>query len=99
MKKMPWLFLLLFLLLQTCAALAQNKSGEKIPAMPKLLSQREQIKARSAWLQKRLDTMLLPMMRRHNVDIWIVVNEEFHSDPVTQYIVPPICVYLWQIFL
>lgn len=85
-------FTLFFACLFLCAGItfAQNKSGEKIPAMPKLLSQREQIRVRSQWLAKRLDTMLLPMMRRHKVDVWIVVNEEFHSDPVTPYIVPPI---------
>ena len=58
--------------------------------MPKLLSQREQMDVREAWLKKRLDTLLLPMMQRNGIDIWIVVNEEFHSDPVTEHIVPPI---------
>lgn len=71
------------------AAPAQNKSGEKIPPMPKLLSLREQANVREAWLKKRLDTMLLPMMRKHNVSMWIVVNEEFNPDPATEYIVPP----------
>ncbi len=70
--------------------LAQNRSWEKIPAMPKLLSQRQQTDVREAWLKKRFDTILLPMMKRHKVDMWIVVNEEFHSDPVTEFIVPPI---------
>ncbi len=69
---------------------AQNKSGEKIPAMLKLLSQREQMDVRETWLKKRLDTMLLPMMKKNGIDVWIVVNEEFHSDPVTEHIVPPI---------
>jgi Xaa-Pro aminopeptidase len=81
-------FLILFF--SNTLSFAQNKSWEKIPAMPKLLSQREQLKVRSEWLKKRLDTMLLPMMKKHNVDMWIVVNEEFHSDPVTPSIVPPI---------
>ena len=45
---------------------------------------------REAWLKKRLDTLLLPMMRQHKVDMWIVVNEEFHADPVTAYIAPPL---------
>lgn len=58
--------------------------------MPKLLSQREQMDVREAWLKKRLDTLLLPMMRKHGIGMWIVVNEEFKSDPVTEYIVPPI---------
>jgi len=70
-------------------AFAQNKSKEKIPPMPKLLSVREQMKVREDWLKKRLDTILLPMMRKHNVSMWIVVNEEFHPDAVTEYIAPP----------
>lgn len=69
---------------------AQNHSNEPIPPMPKLLSQREQIDVREQWLRKRLGSLLLPMMKRHGVEMWIVVNEEFHSDPVTQHIVPPI---------
>lgn len=58
--------------------------------MPKLLSQREQMDVRESWLMKRLGSHLLPMMKRHGIDMWIVVNEEFHSDPVTEHIVPPI---------
>src|SRR4026209_1120900 len=58
--------------------------------LPKLLSVREQQKVRESWLKKRLDTMLLPMMRRQKIDMWIVVNEEFHVDPVTEYIAPPL---------
>jgi Xaa-Pro dipeptidase len=68
----------------------QNRSNEPIPAMPKLLSQRAQMDVREGWLKKRFDTLLLPMMQRNGIDMWIVVNEEFHSDPVTEHIVPPI---------
>jgi Xaa-Pro dipeptidase len=83
--------LIIFLLINSVNfAFAQSKSNEKIPPMPKLLSQREQINIREAWLKKRFDTMLLPMMRKHNVAMWIVVNEEFHADPVTEYIAPPL---------
>ncbi len=74
---------------QSITISAQNKSNEKIPLMPKLLSQREQMDVREMWLKKRLDTLLLPMMRRQNVSMWIVVNEEFNSDPATEYLVPP----------
>lgn len=58
--------------------------------LPKLLSLREQQAVRGGWLKKRLDTMLLPMMRRHKISMWIVTNEEFHADPVTEYIAPPL---------
>jgi Xaa-Pro aminopeptidase len=59
-------------------------------ALPKLLSVREQLKVREGWLKTRLDNMLLPMMRRHKVEMWIVTNEEFHPEPVVPYIAPPI---------
>lgn len=72
-------------------ALAQvRKYDSWSDPLPKLLSQREQTDVREQWLKKRLGSMLLPMMKRHGVEMWIVVNEEFHSDPVTEHIVPPI---------
>jgi Xaa-Pro aminopeptidase len=80
---------ILLLIFSASTGLSQNRSNEPIPAMPKLLSQRAQVDVREAWLKKRFDTMLLPMMQRNGIDMWIVVNEEFHSDPVTEHIVPP----------
>ena len=80
----------LLLLLCSISFFAQNRSGEPIPDMPKLRSQREQADVREQWLKKRLGSLLLPMMKRHGIEMWIVVNEEFHSDPVTPHIVPPI---------
>jgi Xaa-Pro dipeptidase len=81
---------LLLLIVLTPAAAAQNRSNEAIPPMPKLLSQRDQADVREQWLRKRLGSLLLPMMKRHGIEMWIVVNEEFHSDPVTPHITPPI---------
>jgi Xaa-Pro aminopeptidase len=57
-------------------------------SMPPLLRWSEQITIRERWLTQR-HAMLLPMMRRHNIGMWIVVNEEFHDDPLSQYIAPP----------
>ncbi|HKJ02493.1 MAG TPA: hypothetical protein VJ997_08565, partial [Longimicrobiales bacterium] len=54
---------------------------------PTLLTWSEQMDVRDAWLAKRHD-MILPMMRRHGIDMWIVVNEEFHDDPLTEYVAP-----------
>ncbi len=58
--------------------------------MPRLLSQREQMEVREGWLRKRLGKLLPGMMKRHGIDMWIVVNEEFNNDPVTPHITPPI---------
>jgi Xaa-Pro dipeptidase len=55
---------------------------------PGLLPWSQQIAIREGWLRTRHE-MLLPMMRRHNVGMWIVVNEEFHDDPLAQYVAPP----------
>src|SRR5829696_3546627 len=77
------------ILFLSCSIFAQNKSNEPIPKMPRLLTQREQMEVREMWLKKRLDSLLLPMMRKHNMAMWIVINEEFKSDPATEYIVPP----------
>ena len=57
-------------------------------APPTLPSWSEQIRMRESWLPTR-HRMLLDMMRRHDVQMWVVVNEEFHDDPLTQYIAPP----------
>lgn len=84
------LLISLTVLLLDSSGFAQNRSNEPIPIMPKLLSQREQADVREQWLKKRLGSLLLPMMKRHGIEMWIVVNEEFHSDPVTPHIVPPI---------
>ena len=53
-----------------------------------MLQWADQIKVRESWLEKR-HQMLQEMMKRHGVDWFIVVNEEFHNDPMTQYVAPP----------
>ncbi len=83
-------FVSISLMLTANSSFGQNRFNEPIPPMPKLLSQREQADVREHWLRKRLGTLLLPLMKRHGIEVWIVVNEEFHNDPVTPYIVPPI---------
>jgi len=62
--------------------------GRRIDPLPRLLSVREQFDQRVTWLAKRHE-LLLPMMRRHGVGMWIVMNEEFHNDPLTEHVAPP----------
>jgi Xaa-Pro aminopeptidase len=74
----------------TVTAPAQRRRQQRIEPLPKLLPVREQLATRERWLKTRLDTMLLPMMRRHKIDMWIVTNEEFHPDPIVPHIAPAI---------
>jgi Xaa-Pro dipeptidase len=78
------------LLISASPAAVFAQAPKAIEPLPKLLTVREQQSVRESWLKKRLDTMLLPMMRQQKIDMWIVVNEEFHADPVTAYIAPPL---------
>src|SRR6185436_9415555 len=67
-----------------------SQNQKSVDPLPKLLSVHEQQALREQWLKKRLDTILLPLMRQQKIDMWIVTNEEFHPDPVTEYIAPPL---------
>jgi Xaa-Pro dipeptidase len=87
MSKRIFLLSILFAF-STQANLVGQRSAEY--QLPKLLTQREQMEVRERWLMVRLGSKLLPMMKRHGIEMWIVVNEEFNSDPVTEYITPPI---------
>lgn len=80
---------LVTLLLLVCAC---AHTAAPSPAAPvdrsALPSWSEQIRIREDWLTRR-HALLLEMMRRHGVAMWVVVNEEFHDDPLTQFVAPP----------
>ncbi len=71
------------LLVVGCGYVAAPDSEEQ-----RLLPASEQLEVRVGWLETRHE-MLLEMMRRHGVEMWIVVNEEFHDDPLTEFVAPP----------
>ncbi|MBI5029054.1 MAG: aminopeptidase P family protein [Chloroflexi bacterium] len=44
--------------------------------------ERERYALRKQLIQKKLNTSLLPAMRKHGIDMWLVLSREFHPDPV-----------------
>lgn len=74
------------LLTAACSAGPPERGADTGSAV-ELLPWSEQMAVRDEWLTKRHE-MLLPMMRRHGIDMWIVINEEFHDDPLTEYVAP-----------
>jgi hypothetical protein len=72
----------------SCALTAGLAAQGPTADAPALLPLSEQMAVREAWLEKRHAT-LLPLMRKHGIAMWIVVNEEFHDDPLTAYVAPP----------
>ena len=79
-----------FLLLSAFSSNLYSQTQKTFEPLPKLLTVRQQQAVRESWLKKRLDSILLPLMRQQNISMWIVVNEEFHADPVTAYVAPPL---------
>ena len=50
---------------------------------------REQAAMQQQWLQKRLDTFLPALMRKHGIDLWVVPMREYNEDPVFNSITAP----------
>src|SRR5262245_51249239 len=93
--RLPHLFATAILVAALTAIAGAQQKNQASPAspniepLPKLLPLREQTEVRERWLKTRLDTMLLPMMRRHGVSMWILTTEEFHPDAIVEYVAPP----------
>lgn len=58
------------------------------PAVPDVLDLRERARVQDAWLGERLDTVLPALMRRENVDLWLLVAREYNEDPVVETMLP-----------
>ena len=71
---------------QAPAPAAPAAASLAAPAAP--LPMARQIAVRESWLPRRYE-MLLRMMRARTIGMWLVVNEEFHDDPLTALIAPP----------
>ncbi len=50
---------------------------------------RDQAALQQDWLQKRLDTFLPSLMRKHGIDMWVVPMREYMEDPIFKAIVAP----------
>lgn len=55
---------------------------------PSILPLKDQASVYDSWLRKRLDTILPEVMRRENIDMWLVICEEYNEDPVYLSLVP-----------
>ncbi len=58
------------------------------PRSPHILSERERSKVVDAWLVERLDSVVLPLMRRDGADMWILIAGEYDEDPVVKTMLP-----------
>ncbi len=54
----------------------------------KIAPYRNQEKVRNTWLKKRLKTILPMVMKRADIDMWVVACKEYNEDPVLNTLVP-----------
>jgi Xaa-Pro aminopeptidase len=59
----------------------------------KILPLRLRAEVRNGWLKQRLETVLPEIMRREDLDMWIVVAREYNEDPVIMTLLPEPMMY------
>ncbi|KAA3624044.1 MAG: M24 family metallopeptidase [Bacteroidetes bacterium] len=81
-NKFKTFLLLIFLTLFSIPTFSQN------PYFPKTLNMRERAEVIDAWLEERVETVLPEIMRRSDIDMWIVIAREYNEDPVIKTLLP-----------
>ena len=71
---------LLLALLAPAAASAQSRPFGTL---------REQAELQQRWLQRRIDSVVPALMRKHGVEMWVVPMREYNEDPVFSSLVSP----------
>src|SRR5262249_37669485 len=69
-------------------ALAASRAIAQEPARP-FGTLREQATLQQHWLQERLDSVLPGLMRKYDIDMWVVPMREYNEDPVFSALVSP----------
>jgi Xaa-Pro aminopeptidase len=67
------------------------------PAPPPVLTLREQAALQNRWLAARFATVLPEVMRREQIDMWVVVCREHNEDPVYTTLVPAPSLFAWRL--
>ncbi|MCB0855751.1 MAG: Xaa-Pro aminopeptidase, partial [Bacteroidetes bacterium] len=56
--------------------------------MPKILSLQEQGKLQDRWLKERFSTIIPDLMKRTEIDMWLLISREYNEDPVLKTMLP-----------
>jgi hypothetical protein len=55
-------------------------------SMKRLLNEQDQL--RDHWLKEKLETVLPEVWNRHNLDMWIIIGQEYREDPISYTLFP-----------
>jgi len=84
------LLLLVALSLLPWSGAVSAQGAQRDFAMPDILGLREQAAVRDAWLERRLATVLPALMRKHDIDLWLIIGREYMEDPVLSTMLPSV---------
>ena len=56
--------------------------------LPVILDMRQRAELRDRWLQLRLETVVPQLMRREQIDLWVIIAREYNEDPVIKTMLP-----------
>jgi hypothetical protein len=76
-------------ILAASALIAAPASSQTITTHRPFGTLREQAALQQEWLEKRMNTVLPALMRKHRVEIWVVPMREYNEDPVFSSLVSP----------
>ncbi|HKG92471.1 MAG TPA: M24 family metallopeptidase, partial [Gemmatimonadaceae bacterium] len=68
---------------------AQTPAAQAISTYRPFGTLREQAALQQRWLERRLDTVLPALMRKHGVDMWVIPMREYNEDPTFTSLVSP----------
>lgn len=77
-KKMLWII----------ASLLWGNLWSAAAQTPRILPLRERAKVQDRWLSIRLERVLPDLMRRRQIDMWVIVSREYNEDPVSLTMLP-----------
>jgi Xaa-Pro aminopeptidase len=66
-------------------------------APPRILRMTERDALQNRWLKERFETILPALMRREQIDMWIVICREHNEDPVYRTLVPQPSMFAWRL--
>jgi Xaa-Pro aminopeptidase len=55
---------------------------------PKVLNMQERAEVIDQWLEERVHTVLPEIMRRSEIDMWVIIAREYNEDPVIKTLLP-----------
>ena len=64
---------------------------------PQVLTLRDQAALQNRWLAARFESILPEVMRREQIDMWVVICREHNEDPIYTTLVPAPSLFAWRL--